>query len=93
MYISGAQTHFGLNEVTHHFVVEVLNGGPLDSLLDILLLKWHYPQIRSRSSVTKLGLQHVLKYEERYSGIGQEPGSDKRPSTCSALSVSSMKIC
>lgn len=33
---------FGLDEVTDHLVVEVLNGGPLDALLNILLLQTYF---------------------------------------------------
>ena len=34
----GTPHQLGLDEVTHHLVVEVIDGGPADPLLDVLFL-------------------------------------------------------
>lgn len=68
-------THqFGLDEVTDHLVVEIIDGGPFDPLLNVFFLhRW-----KDRSWLTTVMWWCHAAMMSR---------------TCSAFSVSSMKIC
>lgn len=74
--------HFIFNEITHNLVVEVLNGSPLDALLNILFLNG-----RTENKAT-FGITGRLNQRVR-----TNKWTRGKIFTCSAFRVSSIKIC
>lgn len=75
-----AQTyHFVFNEITHNLVVEVLNRGPLDALLNVLFLK---RRAKMDTAFGKTAAKSEAKKQQMDTSF-----------TCSAFRVSSIKIC